>query len=274
MSNWLAIDWLRDAMDAMSATQLAIVSSAVLVAVTWIGIILIKPIFFFWVKRQDGSNDLVSYASAGFSLFYGLLLGLLAVAAFQNIATVQAAVDHEAGAAVALYNAVDPLPEPLRGDLRGQVRDYLLYVINKDWPAHRDKMIWNGGNLRLDRINQELVAFEPDGRAQELAQEQALQASRDLADSRSDRLVGVNVAIPPVLWYVVIVGALLNILLIWLLDTRFMLHLLLGGIISFFLGVMIFLLAAMDRPLQGAVAVSSDAYAQAYDRVMKWDEAR
>jgi hypothetical protein len=53
-----------------------------------------------------------------------------------------------------------------------------------------------------------------------------------------------------------------------------MLHMLLGGIVSFFLGVMIFLLAAMDRPLQGGVAVGPDAYAQNFDLVMRWDETR
>ena len=60
---------------------------------------------------------------------------------------------------------------------------------------------------------------------------------------------------------------------VWLLDMRLTLHLILGGIISFFLGVMIFLITAMDRPLQGEVSVSSDAYKLMYDHVMQWDES-
>jgi hypothetical protein len=46
-----------------------------------------------------------------------------------------------------------------------------------------------------------------------------------------------------------------------------------GGITAFFLGIMIFLIYAMDHPLQGAVSVPPDAFQSVYDQVMKWDEA-
>ena len=46
----------------------------------------------------------------------------------------------------------------------------------------------------------------------------------------------------------------------------------LGGITAFFLGIMIFLIYAMDRPLQGAVSVPPGSFQSVYDLVMKWDE--
>ena len=42
--------------------------------------------------------------------------------------------------------------------------------------------------------------------------------------------------------------------------------------ISFFLGVMFFLLIAMDQPLRGAVAVSPTIYELAYRVLMEPDE--
>ena len=74
-------------------------------------------------------------------------------------------------------------------------------------------------------------------------------------------------------WYVVLIGALINIVLIWMLDMRFFTHLILGGLISFFLGVMIFLLIAMDQPLRGAVAIPRPAYELAYRVLMEPDES-
>ena len=53
---------------------------------------------------------------------------------------------------------------------------------------------------------------------------------------------------------------------------RFFAHLLLGGLVSFFLGVMIFLIAALDYPMRGAVAIDASAYQLIYDRVMAADE--
>ena len=85
-------------------------------------------------------------------------------------------------------------------------------------------------------------------------------------------MLSQRIALPGVLWYVVGIGALVNIVLFWLLEARFSVHLLLGGIVSFFLGVMIFLLVAMDRPIRGRVGVSADLYEAVYSYVMRWDE--
>ena len=259
-------------MDTHSPTPLSIYCSAGLVGITWFGIIFFKPFIRRWLRKQPGSNDLVNYASAGFSLFYGLLLGLLTVATFSNVSNVQASVDREASSIASIYRSVAYYPEPLRGEIQYLLRDYTQYVINKDWPAHSDGKIWNGGDLRLQVIQQKLLSLLPVDHTQNLLQEQSIKYFGDLNDARQQRLTGVNTAIPGVLWYVMAIGALINILLIWLLDMRFTLHMILGGIISFFLGVMIFLIAAMDRPLQGRVSVTPDAYKVMYGLVMQWDE--
>ena len=123
-------------------------------------------------------------------------------------------------------------------------------------------------------IAQKLISFEPETHSQTILQEQSLKALDEINTARQERLTGVTTSINGVLWYVVIIGAFVNIILIWLLDMRFTLHLILGGLISFFLGVVIFLIAAMDRPLQGAVRVSPAAYQRTYDLVMQWDESK
>eukprot|EP01036_Dinobryon_divergens_P056637 gene56636-75631_t len=47
---------------------------------------------------------------------------------------------------------------------------------------------------------------------------------------------------------------------IWLLDMRFTTHMILGGVMSFFLGVVLFLLVGMDRPMRGSVSVTPQAF--------------
>ena len=60
----------------------------------------------------------------------------------------------------------------------------------------------------------------------------------------------------PIMWYVVAVGALINMLLIWMFDLRLRTHLVLGGLISFFTGTMICLIVLLDNPFRGEVGVS------------------
>jgi hypothetical protein len=242
------------------------------VLLAWGGIIFVRPFLRFWFRRQSGTNDLVVYASSGFSLFYGLLLGLLSVAAYQSTKDVNDYASREALTLSTIYRASEAYPEPMRGEIQGLLRDYTLYVVNKDWPAHRLGKIPMGGEHRLQALRTKLLAFEPENKTQDIFHGEILRYFNTLIGYRQQRLSGVSTSIPGVLWYVVAIGAAFNLLFLWMLEIRFVPLLILSGIVSFFLGVMIFLIYSLDHPLQGAVNVSPDAYQNVYDVVMKWDE--
>jgi hypothetical protein len=70
------------------------------------------------------------------------------------------------------------------------------------------------------------------------------------------RLFSVTTSIPGVMWAVVLVGALMNIALIWMFDMKLTNHLFLGGILSAFMGLMIFLIASLDNPFRGELSIS------------------
>jgi Protein of unknown function (DUF4239) len=146
-------------------------------------------------------------------------------------------------------------------------------VVHKDWPAHNEGRILPGGAARMGALVHTLATFEPTTKSQEIVVEQTFANLDALAEARIERLAGVALTIPGVFWYVVLIGALINIVLIWMLDMRFFTHLILGGMISFFLGVMFFLLIPMDQPLRGAVAISPSSYELAYRVLMEPDES-
>ncbi len=262
------VEWLY----SLPTKQLAIYCSAFFVVVTWLGLIFVRPFLRLWIRRQESCNELIAYAYSGFSVFYGLLLGLLSVAAYQNLDKVQTSIGLEASYLAALYRSAAGYPEPLRGDLQSKLRDYTLYVMKKDLPAQQRGELNQGGALRMSVIESTLIGYEPQTKTQEILHTQNLATYQNLAEARQARMLSQRIALPGVLWYVVGIGALVNIVLFWLLEARFSVHLLLGGIVSFFLGVMIFLLVAMDRPIRGRVGVSADLYEAVYSYVMRWDE--
>ena len=57
-----------------------------------------------------------------------------------------------------------------------------------------------------------------------------------------------------------LVGAIINIALVWLFDMKLISHLFLGSLLAFYLGTMIFLIAAMDNPFRGEVSVSPEPF--------------
>ena len=266
------LDWVRGSLDRLSAGQLALVFCGFFVAVTWLGILLVHPLMRRLLHRNAPSNELIIHIAGTFGLVYAVLLGLLTVATFQNTKDLQDVVSREASSLSTIYRSTDGYPEPLRSELKAQLRDYTHYVIDKDWPAHRRGIVPIGGEHRLQVIRATLMTFEPTTKTQELLHTELLRYLDAMMVSREQRLETVNAAIPHVLWYVVVTGAFLTIAFLWMLHMELVPQILLGGITAFFLGIMIFLIYAMDHPLRGAVSVPPDSFQSVYDLVMKWDE--
>ncbi len=225
-----------------------------------VGCLLIRPILRMFVRSRSETNDVVGYVLSCFSVIYGILLGLLAVAAYQNFSHVELTVTNEASALAALHYDFAGYPEPHRQELRALLADYLHYVIEKAWPLQRQGTIPKGGIEKAVAIQKRLLEFQPQTKSEEIIHVETLHQFNEFITYRRLRLHAVTTGIPAVMWYVVIVGSIVNIAMIWLFDMKFMTHLVLGGLFAFFLGTMIFLIAAMDNPFRGEVSVSSDAY--------------
>ena len=85
------------------------------VAVASIGTLAVRKTLHGWVHREKRANEMVGFALSSFFVLYGLLLGLLAVAAYQNYATVSDIVDKEASSVVALDRDFTGYPETILG---------------------------------------------------------------------------------------------------------------------------------------------------------------
>ncbi|WP_136682393.1 bestrophin-like domain [Falsirhodobacter xinxiangensis] len=236
------------------------------------GMLVVKPIMRLLIGAGPDLNEAINYGTAGFNLFYGLLLGLLTVSAYQNNERIAEAVLQEATVLAAVYSDVNAYPEPTRSDTKAMIRDYVLFTLYKDWPAHARGAYLDGGANRVNAMRQKLSAFEPQTPGQEILHAQMLSAFQEFTRARQLRLNGVYTEIPNVLWYAVLVGAAINIILIVLLRMRPVRQFVLGTITAFFLGVILFVIVALDDPLRGEAAIQPDPLRRLWDRVMIWDE--
>ena len=264
-------DWVIAWVDRWSAIQQALVLCGCFVGITWLGILLIHPLIRRVLHRNEPSNELIIHIAGTFGLVYAVLLGLLTVATFQNTKDIQDDISREASDLSTIYRITEGYPQPLRAQLKSELRDYTHYVIEKDWPAHRKGKVFMGGEHRLQVIRATLMSNEPATKTQEQVQNELLRYLNAMMIAREQRLAAVTASIPPVLWYVVFIGAFVMIAFLWMLHMELVSQIILGGITAFFLGIMIFLIYAMDRPLQGAVSIPSDSFRSVYDLVMKWD---
>src|SRR6516165_5951303 len=239
-----------------------------LVAFTWAGIFLTRVTVHSWLHREKRANEMVGLALSSYFVLFGLLLGLVAVATYQNYASVSDIVDKEASSLSALYREISSLPQPIRGQLQQRLREYARYTIAEGWAQQRKGIMPKGEAVRSGLLIRSLMDFEPSNEREEIIYGDALRQSVHRSELSRARLSNVTTGLPAVLWWVVAVGAAINIVLIWMQDMEVHVHMILGAALASILGLVIFLIAELDNPFRGGVSIGPDAIARVYEDVM------
>jgi hypothetical protein len=193
------------------------------------------------------------------------------VSVFETYSDVSTVVSREASELGALYRDASSYPEPTRTLLQAELRDYTRYVIDTAWPAQRKGEVALHGVAMLNRFQATMTRFEPATEGQRALHAEALRAYNQLVEARSLRInAAMNTGLPGVLWVVVLVGAAIGLTATYFFkvdDVR--LHGILVGLLAAFIGLVIFMILAFDRPFRGDLGLAPDAYQQVYDVVMQ-----
>jgi hypothetical protein len=257
--------WIYD----LPAFWVIILFEAVFVGVFWLGALFLRPFVRAWLREEARLNDMLAAILQYFGVIFGLLLGLLAVATYQNRLDVEKSNADEASSLSALYRNLSAYPEPNRGELQNVLKDHTRYLIEEAWPQQREGIIPVEEPDRVAVLQARLAVFEPQRKAQELLHENTLRQFNAFYERRRARIYSLTSGIPTILWYTVAVGALVNMILLWLFDLRPNAHWILGGLISFYLGTVISVTALMDHPYRGELGLSPDAFQLIYHQVMQ-----
>jgi Protein of unknown function (DUF4239) len=225
-----------------------------------------------WVKRVAGSdgeyNDLVATTLATVGVFFGITLGLISVGAWQNFADVNVNVNQEVSTINVLYRSVSLYPEPSNNELRKNLKEYVHFVINEEWPAQRKGIVPKGGTDKVTAFQKNLYAYEPVSESMKSVHAETISTFNEMIKLRRTRLQSVITGLPETLWLVIIFGSLLNIIIPWFLvyDRQFIQDLMIV-LMAATIGLLVFLMAAMDYPFRGEFSVSPDSFVLMYERM-------
>ena len=204
-------------------------------------------------------------------VFYGLAVALIAVSVFETYSDVSAIVSREASELSALYRDASSYPEPTRRQLQTELRDYTRYVIDTAWPAQRSGEVALHGVAMLNRFQATMTQFEPATEGQRALHAEALRAYNQLVEARSMRIdAAMNTGLPGVLWVVVLAGAAIGLMATYFFkveDVR--LHAAMVALLAAFIGLVIFMIMAFDRPFRGDLGLEPNPYQEVYDVVMQ-----
>jgi hypothetical protein len=243
------IDWLHDLPTALGA---GVVCLAFLVP-TLIGSIVLQPAVARLLHGEKDANTLVGLLLNAYTLFYGVLLALLSIAVYANYGKAQDSISSEAASLFALYRNIRSYPEPIRTALIDDLRGYIDEETGPGWQEQRRDRSSAQGMRLVDRLGDRLMGFTPDRETGEgLLHGETLRAFDEFVERRRARIQAGGTNIPRILWSVVIIGAILNVFVLWLFDLKRTTHIIFGGVLMAFIGLVIYMVAVLDRPFRGA----------------------
>ena len=235
-----------------------------------LGLLLVRRRVLPRLRLRTEDSEFSGALVQAVMVFYGLAVALIAVNVWQTHSDVAKVVSQEASAVAALYRDVSSYPEPVRSQLQGSLRAYLEYVIREAWPQQRKGEVPAGGVDVMNRFQATLASFEPSTDGQRLLHAEALRAYNDTIQARRLRLDAVGTHLPGILWFIIFAGALIGISSAFFFrveDVR--VHAIQVVLLAAFIGLVIFMTVALDRPFSGDLGLGPEPYQIVYDHLMK-----
>lgn len=243
------------------------------VVISCLVVLALRPLVHRLVTDHKEWDRALAHVIGTFGVFFGILLALVALSVYENFAYARDTAVEEAGRVGTLYRATSLLDAADGVPLRTDLDRYMHAVIELDWPEQRRGVLPEASDAQVDDFEALLRDIEADPGHEQAALQQVLATWDVFIEARRARIDTTALELPLLLWLVIWVGAAINVVLLAFLDVRNpRLHLLMVGLLSLFIGLVIFVTADMDRPYAGTISVGPEAFERVLEQVIEADE--
>jgi hypothetical protein len=222
------------------------------------------------VRRRANWEELADNNDQGGVLFsfvgtiYAIFLAFLVVVAWESLGDAEQTVTEEGAALLSLYRDVGALSDPVRSELRDEIRTYARTVIDDEWAtmAHGEES--RVAHDRLDAIWTTFLTFEPVSPREQAVFSEAFTRLNELAKARKVRVLASQAGIPEVFWFLLIFGGVVTVGFTFFMGMRQMrTQLALTGIMTAMIMSALFLIVVLDHPFTGDIRAEPDAFNEA-----------
>jgi hypothetical protein len=154
------------------------------------------------LELRQSHNVPISIIYGALSVTFAVIIGFSAYLALNKYTTSQTTVANEASDVRALYYLAEQFPQSQRDQIQDLATTYARAVIDEEWPL----MGKGQPSPRAAALNQEITksvnSFEPSTSPEQALYSQALQRAHELNQDRTIRLLYASEGLPPILWFV------------------------------------------------------------------------
>ncbi len=222
------------------------------------------------LKVEISDNAIISEYMGVTGVFFGLVLGMVAVGSWDSYRFSQVVTATEASNITVFYQSVQMLDKDDAKPITLKLGTYVKAIIDTEWPSQQRGEFEAAGRPILEKIGQEIQKLEVETPRQELYVGRVNGLYFDLLKARRDRLQNVaNSSLPASLWWVVAASTFMIISLSMLMNIRNVkLDIAINVLMSILTGSILGFIISMDNPYRGELSVSVDGFQIIYDQIL------
>jgi Protein of unknown function (DUF4239) len=222
----------------------------------------------YGVGRLSENNEVAGFKFAVVGVFYGVLLAFVVVSVWEDFHTTEAAVRNEAKAAVDLHRLTFALPVEGGAEIRQRLLSYTDHVRKFEWPSMALGRPSDDVAKDLDQLSQAIFNVQPQGERELALYQDALRLLTVITDSRNERLDSSDGSVPPVLWFVLIIGGAITLgYPAFFGSSNLGAQILMTAMLAVLVSFSLLLGLAFDYPFSGAVHISVSPFDKALEQM-------
>ncbi|MGC0417476.1 DUF4239 domain-containing protein [Embleya sp. AB8] len=214
----------------------------------------------------SATPDVLEYMTMMIGVVYAIVLGLAIAAVWEGRAAAEDEVRHEAQALHEVSERVRIYPAPVRDQIRADINAYVKYVVKDEWNYMADHgELSDRGTKLFQTVRNGVTDYAPQG-DQEMQMYQPLMDQIAIADdARQARGEQAGASMPGLVWFGLLVGAVVTVGMIFTLQIRRSApELIVAGLFSSLIAFLLFLIWDLDAPFGQGMTAASDAFSSLF----------
>jgi hypothetical protein len=206
-------------------------------------------------------NDVAGFLFSAVGVIYAVVLGFIVVVVWEKYDATVANVENEVASVSDLYRTSSGLGEPVRTQVRNELKTYTEDIIHVEWPLMSSRVIVPKDQATLETMAHQINAYAPSTTGQSNAQQMSMTQLERLFDARRNRLVESAPSVPLVLWFALVSGALAMLAFAFLFGVENRpAQLVMTAILAGLIAILFIVISEFDEPFNGSVSISAEGW--------------
>ena len=255
------MSFIQKILFSMPLVMLGVIMILSVVVFSAIGLLIVRR--FVPLKVLKVHNDVTAAIFKAITTAYTVLLAFVVVISWQNFNETEKHTATEANCLVSLYRNSAAFGQPFVNEIRPLIKEYVDVVINEEW-----KSLSRGEeNIKARDILRNIWAlytgYDPKTDKEKIFLAESVRKLDNLREMRRLRIIDSRTGVHPVLWFVLVVGAIITIGFTFFFGLdNFINHTVMVFILGTIIALILLTIISFDFPFTGTVRIGPAAFQQ------------